>query len=252
MHVDEQGSGESVVLLHGTPSSPEDFVPLAEALARHYRVLVPHLPGYGRTPAIPAGTGLAQRHAALVSALKERDVHRAHVVGFSGGALRALSLTVAGQWQARSLFVFSGLAALSPAERSGFEQFAAAIDAGADLTPIAASRFLSPRFAADPAAVEQVQRWLTETDRASLAQELREFAREFVDVTPRLGALRIPVTARHGSADVAVPLAHAETLVAATPGAVLERVDGAGHALLIEDADATVAAILAHLGRAAS
>ena len=50
LHVALRGSGSAVVLLHGTPSSPEDFEPLVAALAESHRVLVPHFPGYGQTP----------------------------------------------------------------------------------------------------------------------------------------------------------------------------------------------------------
>jgi pimeloyl-ACP methyl ester carboxylesterase len=50
LHVTQRGSGSAVVLLHGTPSSPDDFDPLMADLAESHRVLVPHFPGYGRTP----------------------------------------------------------------------------------------------------------------------------------------------------------------------------------------------------------
>jgi len=41
MVFDDRGSGETVVLLHGTPSPPDHFAPLVERLAARYRVLVP-------------------------------------------------------------------------------------------------------------------------------------------------------------------------------------------------------------------
>ncbi|MBA3398170.1 MAG: alpha/beta fold hydrolase [Deltaproteobacteria bacterium] len=43
------GMGPVVLLLHGTPSPAEDWLPLVEVLARRYRVLVPDLPGYGQS-----------------------------------------------------------------------------------------------------------------------------------------------------------------------------------------------------------
>ena len=51
MFVHELGTGAPVVLLHGTPSPATDWLPLAEVLARSYRVLIPALPGYGGSTA---------------------------------------------------------------------------------------------------------------------------------------------------------------------------------------------------------
>ena len=53
VHVFESGEGAPIVLLHGLPSPPDDLEALAADLPG-LRVLVPHLPGYGKTPAAPS------------------------------------------------------------------------------------------------------------------------------------------------------------------------------------------------------
>lgn len=47
----ERGEGETVVLLHGNGADAALYRPLIEAIAGQYRVLVPDLPGYGRSQA---------------------------------------------------------------------------------------------------------------------------------------------------------------------------------------------------------
>jgi pimeloyl-ACP methyl ester carboxylesterase len=250
LHIVEAGTGEPVVLLHGIPSPPQHFRGLAAQLATNFRVIIPHMFGYGDSPPSAQHQTYGDRTAALGVALTERGLAEAPIVTFSGAALRALSLALDGTMRPRSMFFIAGLCSLSPEERSGFEHFASAFDAGADLRPLAAPRFLSPGFAAQAVAAAEVERFVTEVDRTTLAAELRELSRDFRDLTPRLSELTCPIVARHGTADIAVPIAHAEQLVAGARHAELQRVEGAGHALLVEDFEATTGALLDHLRRA--
>lgn len=51
IYYQDLGQGETVLILHGNGADAQFYRPLVEALAPDYRVLVPDLPGYGRTPA---------------------------------------------------------------------------------------------------------------------------------------------------------------------------------------------------------
>ena len=44
------GEGPTVLLLHGWPTDGRTFAPIVEALADHYRFVIPDLPGAGATP----------------------------------------------------------------------------------------------------------------------------------------------------------------------------------------------------------
>lgn len=242
LHVDIAGDGPDVVLVHGTPSSPSHFAALAERLSERFRVLVPHLPGYGETPPLAPGFTLQQRDDAVLQALLDRGVEQAHLLGYSCGTLVALKLALSGRISPLSLFALAGMCELDGEEREAFRQFAQAIRSGQDAAPIAGQRFLSPEYAAQhPDAVREVENWVR--GAKSLDGELSVLADELSDLTPALAALRCPVVARTGSLDLAVPVGHAETLVAAVPDGTLQVVDGAGHALLLEDFEATADAI---------
>ncbi len=246
LHVNVVGSGDDVVLLHGTPTSPSHFRGLVHALSERYRVLVPHLPGYGLSPPVPFRS-LGEQERQLASALRDHGVHRAHLIGFSGGVLRCLALVLSGQVEPRSIFALAGLCSATPEHRAKLREIGTALRAGADLAPMAESLYLSERFRSDPAAVAEVRGWLTDVHQETLAAELLALANEFEDLTPKLGAVCCRVTARSGTKDAAVPVEKAEELVRAVPLGTLQRVEGAGHALLVEDEAATVGAILESL-----
>jgi pimeloyl-ACP methyl ester carboxylesterase len=214
--------------------------PLVAELEITARVLIPHMPGYGKTA--PRLTfDWAAVHQELLSSLGSLGVQRPMLVGFSGGAWRALELAGEPQLGCRGVVCLSGIAALEAAERDGFRQFAQALRSGADLRPLAGPRFLARRVN-DPEAVAAVQGWIEAVAPASLAAELDSLASQ-PDVLPRVGALACPLLVRNGTSDLVCPPAKARAVSDAARDGQLELVEGAGHALMLEDADQTVTAV---------
>ncbi len=246
VRLESLGQGPHVLLLHGTPTSWDVLRPIAAASDR-FTFHLAAMAGYGGTAPAAAPWSLDDQLAAIERALARDGVTELAVVGFSGGAYRALSLALRGNVKVRAVVTLAGLAALSAEEVAGFRGFAAALRQGADLSGVATARFLSPAFAkTHPAACAEVESWLHAADAQSLALELDAFA-EARSLVADLARLDVPVTARVGGADVAAPLAHSKEIVGACKHGALQVVDGAGHALLLEDRDATVAAVLAAL-----
>lgn len=232
IHVEESGApgGTPLVVLNGIPSSLDWAASFLTRVERSHHVLVPHLPGYGRSPARqPYGWGevISALEEALTSKLREPAL----LVAFSGGVWRALELAVRGRIGVRGVLGIGGTAHTPDAERVALRQFASALRAGFDATSIAAERFLATRRDAEAVAV--VQRWVHATPAAALADELEAFAAE-PDLLPRLASLRCPVVLRTGSADVACPPEKARAVGAVVPHARVEIVPGAGHALWLE------------------
>ena len=90
-----QGSGPTLVLLHGGGDSGEhSFARQLHIFAEHHRIVAPDQVGQGRTPDVPGPlsyTGMMEDTAALLRRLKLEHVD---VVGFSDGGILALMLAV--------------------------------------------------------------------------------------------------------------------------------------------------------------
>ncbi len=104
-----------------------------------------------------------------------------------------------------------------------------------------AARMLSSSYRTQhPAAAGRVADWLTLCGPRTLCAELRAIA-DAADLRPYLERLRLPVLLRVGEEDGATPATSVREVARGIPGSKLEVVAGKGHALLLEDLEATVA-----------
>ena len=89
---DDAGQGPLVLLVHGSPGTSRAWQPVAERLARRFRVISPNLPGYGGTTR-PAGDGPGDSSyaAGLIEALVADTGAPAVLAGHSYGGVVALS-----------------------------------------------------------------------------------------------------------------------------------------------------------------
>lgn len=96
--VTEAESGPAVVLLHGGgagATGASNYARNIDALAQHFRVIVPDMPGYGRsTKDIDHDDPFGDLAAAVRGLLDEMDIDRAHLVGNSYGGAAALRLAM--------------------------------------------------------------------------------------------------------------------------------------------------------------
>ncbi|MEU0540430.1 alpha/beta fold hydrolase [Nocardia sp. NPDC005978] len=105
----EAGSGPAVVLLHGGgpgASGLSNYSRNIEVLARRFRVIVPDLPGYGRSSKrVDQGDPFGDLAAAVGGLLDVLEVPRAHLIGNSYGGAAALRLAMDRPEQAERLIL---------------------------------------------------------------------------------------------------------------------------------------------------
>lgn len=89
VHVERLGAGPPLLLLHGLGSSHVHWLGVAPALARHHRVHILDLPGFGLSPLARRSPELIPANR-LVAAYLDRLRQPAVLVGNSMGALIAL------------------------------------------------------------------------------------------------------------------------------------------------------------------
>jgi 4,5:9,10-diseco-3-hydroxy-5,9,17-trioxoandrosta-1(10),2-diene-4-oate hydrolase len=97
IHLAEFGAGPAVLMLHGGgpgASGLSNYARNVESLARHFRVLVPDMPGYGKSTKGVTDDPFGDIAAAMHGLLDTLDIDRAHVVGNSLGGGVALRMAL--------------------------------------------------------------------------------------------------------------------------------------------------------------
>jgi pimeloyl-ACP methyl ester carboxylesterase len=119
------GEGPPLALVHGFAGAATNFAALAPLLVEHHRLVIPDLPGHGRSTALAAAPNLAGYADRVAAVLEQEGAVPAAVVGHSMGGVVALRLAARRPELVRAL-VLAAAAGLSTSTRSS-EAFLAAV-----------------------------------------------------------------------------------------------------------------------------
>ncbi len=241
------GHGPPLLLVHGGSGSHRHWDRVVGGLAERFHVHAPDLPGFGNSPAVPAGTDGAQYVAFAAASLGALvPPTGVHLVGFSFGGVVAAG--VARAWGTR----VSRLSLLGP---GGFGR-----PTGRDLptrsrrdtdgSDVAlrevARHNLGAMMFADAAGIDEdtVDQQMWNLAHARFDSLLVSFSRSVLD---DIAALACPVQVIWGAQDVLAhptPEARAQQVRARRPDARLDLVPGAGHWVQYERPEAVVSLLL--------
>jgi magnesium chelatase accessory protein len=257
-HVQQQGQGPTVLLLHGTGGSTHSWAACTASLARRYRVVAIDLPGHGFTHAIDRDARTRQPFAlstmasAIAALLRQLGLLPQFAVGHSAGMPVLMQLALQGDIAPQHLLgVCPALVAppawyvrlVAPVLATVVESDAVAASGAwiAQRTPLirlmlesAGSPLTALQFARYEwlcRQPEHVQAALSMMSRWDLPALMREAA-----------TLRTPLTLLAGRADRWVPLPALRRAAARLPAATLVDVPG-GHLLPEEHPDEVLARI---------
>jgi pimeloyl-ACP methyl ester carboxylesterase len=193
-----------VLLLHGQILDGRIFDALGARLARRWRVLVPDLPGHGRSPPL-APFSLEGVRVLLEHTLLQRRVRSVALVGYSLGGYHALALALAGRVPVERLALVGAVAGLDAPTRAGPAGFAHAVRAGLDVGQVFAGVALPEAWAAaHPDVAAALVTRANEASRETLVTELDAMG-ELPDLRPKLGAIAVPTLVRVGALDRTSP-----------------------------------------------
>jgi 3-oxoadipate enol-lactonase len=225
----QTGEGPPLFLFHSLLSDRASFDAIVPELARSFRVIVPELPGFGRSQAVSGGlAAVADRMAQAV-----RDAaggEDAIVLGNGYGGFVALQMAIRHSNIAGKLVLADCGAAFSEAGREAFRNMAAASKTKglAAITDVAMRRLFAPDFqAAHPKLMADRRAAFLRTDpqvfRAACA------ALASLDLRPELAHVKVPVLVLVGEHDEATPPPMSRELAALLPRAHLEIIPGCAH-----------------------
>lgn len=242
------GAGAPLVLLHGVGLDRGMWERCVPGLASVARVILPDLPGHGRSPRLPGETTLA----ALAGAVAGLCDGPTHVVGFSLGALIAAELALSHAGRVSTLILVSSVANRAVEERAAVcARLALAERDFEQMIEQAIDRWLSPALPARgrelPKLVDRVRRTMLASDRAGYLACYRVFAEADAALWPRLPAIRVPTLVVTGGEDPGSTPAMAGALARAIPGARAVVLPGVRHLLPLERPDELVALIRDHV-----
>ncbi|MBV8064196.1 MAG: alpha/beta hydrolase [Actinobacteria bacterium] len=112
------GAGPPILLLHGLGGAASNWLLVARELARTHRVVVPELPGHGRSERLAAAPSLDPFAAAMLAVAEAEDAVPSPWVGHSLGGLVAMRAAVL-RPDAVTRLVLAAAAGISSATRIG-------------------------------------------------------------------------------------------------------------------------------------
>jgi len=223
------GEGTPLFLFHSLLSDRASFDAIAPKLSRSFRLIVPELPGFGRSQAV--GGGLAEIAARMAEAVKDAAAgDEAIVLGNGYGGFVALQMAIRHPGIATKLILADCGAAFSEPGREAFRNMAAASKARglAAITDVAMRRLFSPEFQADhPDLMAGRRAAFLRTDPEVFRAACDALAA--LDLRPELGNVRVPVLVLVGEHDEATPPPMSQELAAGLPRARLEIIPGCAH-----------------------
>jgi 3-oxoadipate enol-lactonase len=227
MNAADTGRGTPLFLLHSLLSDRASFNAIAPELAKSFRVIVPELPGFGRSQAVGGGlAGIADR---MAEAVRETG-NDAIVLGNGYGGFVALQMAIRHPGIA-SRFVFADCgAAFSEEGRQAFRNMAAASKAKglAAITDVAMRRLFAPEFqAANPELMADRRAAFLRTDAEVFRAACAQLAE--LDLRPELHKVKVPALVLVGEQDEATPAPMSHELAAGLPDARFKIIPGCAH-----------------------
>ena len=225
----QSGKGPPLFLFHSLLSDRASFDAIVPELSQSFRVIVPELPGFGRSQAVSGG--LADVADRMAEAVKDAaGGEDAIVLGNGYGGFVALQLAIRHPGIATRFILADCGAAFSEAGREVFRNMAAASKAKglSAITDVAMRRLFARDFqAAHPDLMADRRAAFLRTDLEVFCAACDALAS--LDLRPELGKVKAPVLVLVGEHDEATPPPMSHELAAGLPQAHLEIIPGCAH-----------------------
>jgi 3-oxoadipate enol-lactonase len=232
---EEAGAGEAtpIVFLHGVGSDKSVWRPQLAFFGQSRRAVAFDYPGYGDSDLALEGTTRDDYASAVISAMHELGIDRAHVCGLSLGGVIAIAMHHADASRCASLILADSFA-VHPEGQAIYDR---GVAASSDLRAMAEARVdVLLAQPADPGVRSEVVETMARIDPAGY--RIGAEAVWLADQRERAHDIRVPTLVLCGTEDKITPPSLSRELTQLIPGARYEPVEGAGHISNLEKPDA--------------
>jgi 3-oxoadipate enol-lactonase len=228
-----------LVLGHGLLFSTTMWRHQIDGLRATYRCVAVDWRGQGATPATSDGYDMDTLYTDLVGMIERLDVGPVHYAGLSMGGFVGQRLAARRPDLVRSLTLIDTSAGPEDPEKITRYRLLASIYGLVGIRPLRGQ--VSPILFSRPfldtpegrEVVDTMTRELRRQNRRGVQKAIRGVT-DRLPVFDEIGAITAPTLVISGDADAATPIAEAEAIAAAIPGARLEVLPGIGHMSTLE------------------
>jgi pimeloyl-ACP methyl ester carboxylesterase len=254
------GAGEPLVLIHGIGHTWRGWKPMLPLLEQSFDVLAMDMPGFGRSPALPAEVEPTPEALAdaVEGAMGAAGFNTAHLAGNSLGGWVALELARRGR--ARTVTAISPLGLANEREGAWGRGILRALRRAARTVPDPGPLLRNPVTRTLFAGPTLGRPWRADPDDLIEQGALFANAPGFDSTLPHtmhrqvrgLNAIRCPVLVLWGTRDVVLPPRQGRRFQRLIPGAELRYLKGLGHVPMSDDPHLLAGLISRQCGRRAA
>ncbi|MFZ0699068.1 MAG: alpha/beta fold hydrolase [Thermoplasmata archaeon] len=254
LYAREEGSGPTVVLLHGLGGDHQVWNDVIPLLSGQFRVIAPDLRGHGRSPDGEASRfSFEELEGDLLQLLERRGIPRCHLVGLSAGGFLALRMALDHPSRLASLTVLAASARCDPHTKEVCENWTKTYETeGRDalLLLLVKDLYYPDWIEAHLDYLDQLRTRFDERSFRAVARWGR--AIQSFDLRGRLLRIRIPTLIIQAMDDRVVDGSHGRFLRQSIPGSELRLFRDTGHMIPVERSAETAEAISGFLHTFAS
>ena len=243
LHATVQGKGTPVVFLHGYPFDGSIWQGQVDHFSKEAHVVAPDTSGFGLSPDLPGDSKDASMDAyadILAAVLKEKGQNNIVLVGHSMGGYISFAFLRRHADMLRALVLVATKAgADTEVGREGrFKQAAAVEEKGAQavVEAMLPKLFAPATYENKPELVETIRKTMLSQNRHGIIAALHAMASR-PNSAPDLAGINVPTLIISGAEDAIMPAAEADNLHANIRGSQHASIEGAGHMMMLEQAD---------------
>lgn len=239
IHIVDEGAGPATVLIHGVGLDLTMWEALLPTIRRGRRLVRYDMAGHGKSTRFQEPPSLDDFRDQLDEVIEWTGASTVSVVGFSMGAMVALSLAAARPQKVRQLVLLNSVFVRSDQERDAVRARLgqAESEGPSSLIDAALTRWFTPGIAdRSPSAVEAVSERLRTNDARGFLDAYRVFATGDIGLRAAAGSIRCPTLIVTGAEDTGSTPAMTRDLARTISGAEARILPNLAHLSPIEGA----------------